>query len=52
MRQDDVEKAGSTYQNLFTLSAASMEREAFRVLVEERIRKAGILAPDGTEEDA
>jgi hypothetical protein len=47
MRQEDVEKAGSTYPDLFTLSAASMNREDFGGFVEERIRKAGSLAPDG-----
>jgi hypothetical protein len=47
MRQEDVEKAGSTYQDLFTLSAASMNREDFGGFVGERIRKAGSLAPDG-----
>jgi hypothetical protein len=47
MRQDDVEKAGSTYRDLFTLSAASMNREDFVGFIEERIRKAGSLAPGG-----
>ncbi|MGA2933570.1 MAG: hypothetical protein ABSD81_00245 [Methanomicrobiales archaeon] len=47
LRQDDVEKAGSTYRDLFTLSASSMNREEFGNSVEERIRKAGSLAPDG-----
>jgi hypothetical protein len=47
MRQEDVEKAGSTYRDLFTLSAASMNREDLGGFVEDRIRTAGSLAPDG-----
>ena len=47
MQQEDVEKAESTYPDLFTLSAASMNREDFGGFVGERIRKAGSLAPDG-----
>ena len=47
MRQEDVKTAGSTYRDLFTLSAASMNREDFGISIEERIRKAGTLAPDG-----
>ena len=47
MRQDDVRKAESTYRDLFNLSAASMNREEFGGFVEERIRKAGSLDPDG-----
>jgi hypothetical protein len=47
MQQEDAEKAGSMYRDLFTLSAASMKREDFGGFIEERIRKAGSLAPDG-----
>jgi hypothetical protein len=47
MRKDEVERAGSTYRDLFTLSAASMNREDFGSSIEKRIRKAGSLAPDG-----
>lgn len=46
MREDDVKRAGSIYRDLFTLSAASMNREAFGIFIEERIRKAGSPAPD------
>jgi hypothetical protein len=47
MRQEDAEKAVSTYCDLFTLSAASMNREDFGIHIDERIRKAGSLAIDG-----
>ena len=47
MRKDEVERAGSTYRDLFTLSASTTNREDFGGFVKERIRKAGGLAPDG-----
>jgi hypothetical protein len=47
MRHEDTEKAESTYGDLFTFSAASMNREDFGAFVEGRILKAGSLAPDG-----
>jgi hypothetical protein len=56
MREQDAEKAVSTYRDLFTLSATSMNREDFGNYIEEKIRKAGSLATDGRrrmlEEDA
>ena len=56
MREEDAEKAVFTYRDLFTLSAASLNREDFGIFIEERIRKAGSLATDGRrrllEEDA
>jgi hypothetical protein len=47
MRKDEVERAGSTFRDLFTLSASSMNREDFGSYIRERIRKAEGLAPDG-----
>jgi hypothetical protein len=47
MHPDDIERAESTYRSLFTFSAAFVNREEFGDFVEERIRKAGSLAPDG-----
>ena len=47
MRKEDAEKAGSTYRDLFALSASTLNGEEFRKDVEDRIRRAGSLAPEG-----
>ena len=46
MRQDESERAGSTYRDLFTLSSSTLSREAFEKDIGERIRKAESLTPD------
>lgn len=47
LREDEGERAGSTYQDLFTLSASTLDRDRFGKEIEERIRKAGSLSPVG-----
>lgn len=47
MEREEAEKVGTTYRDLFTLSASSMNTEDFGSYIKERIRKAEGLAPDG-----